>query len=101
MFETGFKQNAQQFRMSGMAKDNLLMTFNYVRSRQDNANRWDQTLGGDGNLIAELNDMQLDLAYLRLEKLQAGWFDNASFTYSSASAASAFANAASFCSSSG
>ena len=82
MFETGFNQNAQQFRMSGMAKDNLLMTFNYVRSRQDNANRWDQTLGGDGNLIAELNDLQLDLAYLRVEKLQAGWFDNASFTYS-------------------
>jgi hemoglobin/transferrin/lactoferrin receptor protein len=82
MFETGFEQKAQQFRMSGMAKDNLLMTFNYVRSRQDQANRWDQTLGGDGNLIAELNDLQLDLAYLRVEKLKAGWFDNASFTYS-------------------
>jgi len=82
MFETGFEQKAQQFRMSGMAKDNLLVTFNYVRTRQDTANRWDQTLGGDGNLIAELNDLQLDLAYLRVEKLQAGWFDNASFTYS-------------------
>ena len=32
MPDTGFGQKAQQFRMSGMAKDNLLMTFNYVRT---------------------------------------------------------------------
>ena len=53
-----------------------------MRTRQDGANRWDQILGGDGNLIAELNDLQLDLVYARIESLKAGWFDRASVTYS-------------------
>jgi len=82
MFETGFKQNALQLRANYVASNNFLVVGNYVRSRQDDANRWDQTLGGDGNLIAELNDLQLDLAYLRVEWLKAGWFDHASGTYS-------------------
>lgn len=82
MAGTGFEQRAIQIRMSGIAKANTLITFNYLRSRQDGANRWDQVLGGDGNMIAELKDLQLDLAYLRIERLNAGWFDNASLTYS-------------------
>src|SRR6188768_2967261 len=53
-----------------------------MRTRQDGAHRWDQELGGDGNLIAELNDLQLDLAYVRLEKMNLGWFNHASATYS-------------------
>ena len=61
---------------------NLLFVANYLSSRQDGANRWDQILGGDGNLIAELNELQLDLFYARLESLTAGWFDRASATYS-------------------
>ncbi len=82
MPDTGFEQKATQLRMTGMARDNVLLTFNYLRTRQDGATRWDQTLGGDGNLIAELKDLQLDLTYLRMEALNAGWFDNASVTYS-------------------
>ena len=49
---------------------------------QDGGNRYDQLLGGDGNLIAELNDLSLDLFSARLERLGAGWFDQASVTYS-------------------
>ena len=32
-----------------------------MRTRQDGGNRYDQLLGGDGNLISELNDLSLDL----------------------------------------
>ena len=82
MPETGFTQNATQLRANWAANSKTFVVANYLRTRQDGANRWDQTLGGDGNLIAELNDLQLDLAYLRVERLNAGWFDSASFTYS-------------------
>ena len=57
---------------TGGRRRTSLVVANYLRTRQDGANRWDQMLGGDGNLIAELNDLQLDLAYVRVEKLQGG-----------------------------
>ena len=82
MADTGFHQMATQLRSAWAPRANWLVTANYLRTRQDGANRWDQTLGGDGNLIAELNDLQLDLAYVRVEGLSAGWFDRASATYS-------------------
>ena len=79
---TGFTQLASQLRANWLARPDLLVVANYLRSRQDGANRWDQMLGGDGNLIAQLNDLQLDLFYTRVETLKAGWFDQASATYS-------------------
>ena len=82
MADTGFHQTAGQVRANVMLSNNLVFVANYIHTRQNGANRWDQILGGDGNLIAELNDLQLDLAYARLEALSAGWFDHASFTYS-------------------
>ena len=54
----------------------------YTATRQDQAHRYDQELGGDGNLISELNDMTLDLFYTRLERSGLGWFDHGAFTYS-------------------
>ena len=56
-----------QLRANWVPSSNILVVANYLRTRQDGANRWDQMLGGDGNLIAELNDLQLDLAYVRVE----------------------------------
>ena len=82
MPETGFNQNALQLRSNWVPNSNFLIVGNYLRTRQNDANRWDQTLGGDGNLIAELNGLQLDLAYARVETSKAGWFDHASATYS-------------------
>ena len=82
MPDTGFHQFAGNARVNWAPTSNTLLVGSYVSSRQDGANRWDQILGGDGNLIAELNDLQLDLASLRLESLSAGWFDRASATYS-------------------
>ena len=82
MPDTGFQQTAGQVRANWVPMPDMLVVANYLSSRQDGANRWDQILGGDGNLIAELNDLQLDLGYVRLESLRAGWFDRASATYS-------------------
>lgn len=82
MPDTGFTQQAQQLRANWVPSSNVLVVANYLRTRQNGANRWDQMLGGDGNLIAALNDLQMDLAYVRVETLRAGWFDHASATYS-------------------
>ena len=82
MPDTGFQQSAAQIRSNWVPRPDMLVVASYVGARQDEANRWDQVLGGDGNLIAELKDLQLDLAYVRLESLRAGWFDRASVTYS-------------------
>ena len=40
--------------------------------RQDGGKRYDQLLGGDGNLIADLRDLTLDLFYVRYERVGAG-----------------------------
>jgi outer membrane receptor protein involved in Fe transport len=79
---TGFQQ------FNGMVKSNWTpdsrtqIVAAYTATRQDNAHRYDQELGGDGNLISELNDLTLDLFYARLERSGLGWFDHGSFTYS-------------------
>lgn len=79
---TGFNQ------LNGMVKANWTpsartqFVANYTATRQDQAHRYDQELGGDGNLIAELNDLTLDLFYARLERSGIGWFDHAAVTYS-------------------
>ena len=46
-----------------------------MRTFQDGGERYDQLLGGDGNLISELNDLSLDLFSVRLERLGARAFD--------------------------
>jgi outer membrane receptor protein involved in Fe transport len=54
----------------------------YQRSQQDGGKRYDQTLGGDGNLIANLKNLMLDFGYLRYNRQQLGFFDNGTFTFS-------------------
>ena len=44
----------------------------YERGQQDGAKRYDQLLGGDGNLIADLRNLMLDFGYLRYQQFQAG-----------------------------
>ncbi|MEQ1645474.1 MAG: TonB-dependent receptor, partial [Pyrinomonadaceae bacterium] len=46
------------------------------RSQQDGGKRYDQTLGGDGNLKADLRNLMLDFGYLRYFKAGVGFFDN-------------------------
>src|SRR6185503_6876929 len=48
----------------------------------DDGKRYDQLLGGDGNLVSDLNDLSLDLLSVRVERLGLGPFDHASMSYS-------------------
>ena len=48
------------------------MSIRYQRSQQDGGKRYDQLLGGDGNLIADLRNLMLDFGYLRYAKQKLG-----------------------------
>jgi outer membrane receptor protein involved in Fe transport len=50
----------------------------YTRSQQDGGKRYDQLLGGDGNLQADLRNLMLDRVTLGYEHLGLGFFDRAS-----------------------
>jgi outer membrane receptor protein involved in Fe transport len=79
---TGFTQVASQLRATAITSPSTRLGLSYTGTRQDGASRWDQILGGDGNLISELNDLSLDLFSARFEALDAAGFDTASVTYS-------------------
>ena len=80
--DTGFHQIGGAARAQWAATPSTRTSFSYARTFQDGGDRYDQLLGGDGNLISELNDLTLDLFSARVETLGAGWFDHGSFTYS-------------------
>jgi hemoglobin/transferrin/lactoferrin receptor protein len=78
--DTGFVQygGAARFHYSPLADQQLI--FHYQRSNQDGGKRFDQLVGGDGNLIADLRNLMLDFGYLRYLKQGLGFFDHGSFT---------------------
>lgn len=47
----------------------------WERSQIDGAKRYDQLLGGDGNLVADLRNLMLDFGYLRYTRFAVGPFD--------------------------
>ena len=79
--DTGFSQVSESVRATFAPTAATRLTAGYTRSDQDGADRYDQLLGGDGNLIAELNGLSLDLFTARLEHLGGGPFDRVSLTY--------------------
>ena len=79
---TGFNQFNGMVKANWTPNSRTQFVSTYTATRQDKAHRYDQELGGDGNLISELNDLTLDLFYARLERSGLGWFDHGSFTYS-------------------
>ena len=80
--DTAFTQYGGAFRLNYAPADDQQLIFHYQRSQQDGGKRYDQLLGGDGNLIAELRNLMLDFGYLRYVKENFGFFDSASFTVS-------------------
>jgi len=80
--DTGFHQIGGSVRAQWAARPGTRFVFSYLRTNQDDGDRYDQLLGGDGNLVSELNDLSLDLFSVRAEKLGAGMFDHASVMYS-------------------
>jgi hemoglobin/transferrin/lactoferrin receptor protein len=80
--DTAFTQYGGLLRASFSLNDTTQFLLSYDRSQQDGGRRYDQLLGGDGNLIADLRNLMADVFYARLLKQRLGFFDNASFTFS-------------------
>jgi len=80
--DTAFTQYGGAFRLNYAPRQDQQISFYYQRSQQDGGKRYDQLLGGDGNLIADLRNLMLDFGYLRYVKQNFGIFDSASFTAS-------------------
>jgi len=80
--DTAFTQYGGLLKTSFALGQGSQLTFSYERSQQDGGKRFDQLLGGDGNLIADLRNFMLDFAYARYDKVGAGWFDTFTGIYS-------------------
>jgi hemoglobin/transferrin/lactoferrin receptor protein len=78
---TSFTQMSESVRMNWVANANTSVVASYLRSDQDGGDRYDSLLGGDGNLISELNDLSLDLFSVRLERVKAGPLQNITLNY--------------------
>ncbi|HVG21725.1 MAG TPA: TonB-dependent receptor [Blastocatellia bacterium] len=82
MPDTAFTQYGGLIKMNWMPAEGHQFIATYARSQQDGGRRFDQLLGGDGNLIADLRNFMLDFAYVRYDRVRLGWFDNFTAVYS-------------------
>jgi outer membrane receptor protein involved in Fe transport len=82
MPDTAFTQYGGLVRLNWKPEVNSQFTASYIRSQQDGGKRYDQLLGGDGNLIADLRNLMLDFFYVKYDRVQAGWLDGVSIAYS-------------------
>lgn len=80
--DTAFTQYGGLLRANYALNETAQFLLSYSRNQQDGGRRYDQLLGGDGNLIADLRNLMTDLFYARLFKQDLGFFDNGSFTFS-------------------
>jgi outer membrane receptor protein involved in Fe transport len=80
--DTAFTQYGGTVKLNYAPRAGEQFVFHYQRAQQDGGKRYDQTLGGDGNLIADLRNLMLDLFYARYIKQGLGFFDTGSFTFS-------------------
>lgn len=80
--DTDFRQYGGNARLYYSPKNDRQVIISYSRNQQDNGKRYDQLLGGDGNLIADLRNLMLDLGYVRYAQQNFFGFDEASFTAS-------------------
>lgn len=80
--DTAFSQYGGQLKLSWAPDARSRLAFGYLRSQQDGGRRYDQLLGGDGNLVADLRNLMLDLASLRYHGFGLGFADSLSLSYS-------------------
>ena len=80
--DTAFTQYGGSAKLVYAPTNDQQFSLNYQRSQQDGGKRYDQTLGGDGNLQADLRNLMLDFFYGRYSKQGVGFFDNFSTTVS-------------------
>lgn len=80
--DTAFTQYGGSLHMQARLSETLRLSAHYDRSQQDGAKRYDQLLGGDGNLVADLRNLMADFGYIRLQSLSARPFDRAAVSLS-------------------
>jgi hemoglobin/transferrin/lactoferrin receptor protein len=80
--DTAFTQYGGLLKASWAPAPGSQLRLSYQRSQQDGGRRYDQLLGGDGNLVADLRNLMLDNAQLKYDRLRLGWLDELSVSYS-------------------
>jgi hemoglobin/transferrin/lactoferrin receptor protein len=80
--DTGFTQYGAQMRVNWAPTANDQFVVSYARNQQDGGKRYDQLLGGDGNLVADLRNLMLDFFYVKYNRAGVGIFDQVTATYS-------------------
>lgn len=80
--DTAFTQYGGMIKMNWRPAEGSQFTASYMRGQQDGGKRYDQLLGGDGNLIADLRNLMLDFFYVKYEKVRLGWLDSFGAAYS-------------------
>ena len=80
--DTEFTQYGGVMKVNWTPTTNDQFVFSYTRSQQVNGKRYDQLLGGDGNLIADLRDVMLDFFYVKYNRADVGPFDQVTAIYS-------------------
>ncbi len=80
--DTAFTQYGGLFKLVHALTPRGQLSVHYQRAQIDGGKRFDQTLGGDGNLIADLRNFMLDFFYGRYERFEAGPFDTFAVSYS-------------------
>ena len=73
--DTAFTQYGGQLKANWAITPTAQLVASYVRGQQDGGKRYDQLLGGDGNLVADLRNLMADHFYARFEKARAGLLD--------------------------
>jgi hemoglobin/transferrin/lactoferrin receptor protein len=80
--DTAFTQYGGMLKAQYAVDDRSRLVASYVRTQQDGGKRYDQLLGGDGNLIADLRNLMLDRGSVKYERSGLGVFDTLSLGYS-------------------
>ncbi len=80
--DTAFTQYGGSLRAAWSVSASTQLIASYTRGQQDGGKRYDQLLGGDGNLVADLRNLMLDFGYLKLDRRQTGPFDQLTVAYS-------------------
>jgi hemoglobin/transferrin/lactoferrin receptor protein len=73
--DTSFNQYGGSVRFTWLPAEGSQISAALLHGQQEHGQRYDQLLGGDGNLIAELNHVTADFAYVKYDRVLSGWFD--------------------------
>ncbi|MBM3813710.1 MAG: TonB-dependent receptor [Acidimicrobiia bacterium] len=80
--DTGFSQYGAMIHAQYALGPRNQLVAHLERGHQDGVKRYDQLLGGDGNLVADLRNLMLDFSYLRFAFFPAAFFQQIVLTAS-------------------